>query len=225
MSIKLKLDTELRTEKGKSASRRLRRTQKKVPAIVYGGKKDPQSLTVVEKDFEKALQNEAFFSQVVEINVSGKSEKVVLKDLQRHPAKSRIMHADFLRVDDKVQLKINVPIHFINEEKCHGVKMEGGLIQHQATDIEIQCLPADIPEYVSVDMVDIKIGEIVHLSDITLPEGVVSVALALGEDYDLAIASVVAPKGGASDEDEEGVVADSIDENEKEQHEETREEE
>ena len=225
MSIKLELEAELRSEKGKSASRRLRRIKNKVPAIVYGGKKDPQSLTVVEKDFEKALQNEAFFSQVVEINVNGNTEKVVLKDLQRHPAKSRIMHADFLRVDDKVQLKINVPIHFLNEEKCYGVKMDGGLIQHQATDIEVQCLPADIPEYVTVDMVDIKIGEIVHLSDIKLPDGVISVTLALGEDYDLAIASVVAPKGGAIDEDEEGIVEDSTDEDEKDQQEDTSEEE
>ena len=213
MSQKLTLDAEPRDGLGKSASRRHRRLEKLVPAIIYGGKKDPQPLTVIEKDFEKALQNEAFFSQVIEIKVDGDSEKAVLKDLQRHPAKNRIIHADFLRIDDKVQIKMNIPIHFINEEKCYGVKMEGGLVQHQATDIEVQCLPGDIPEYVSVDMENVKIGEIVHLSDIILPEGVTSVALALGEDYDLAVASVIAPKGAAIDEDDVEVdeTADSTD--------------
>ena len=213
MSQKLTLIAEPRDDLGKSASRRHRRLEKLVPAIIYGGKKDPQPLTVIEKDFEKALQNEAFFSQVIEIKVDGDPEKAVLKDLQRHPAKNRIIHADFLRIDDKVQIKMNIPIHFINEEKCHGVKMEGGLVQHQATDIEVQCLPGDIPEYVSVDMENVKIGEIVHLSDIILPEGVTSVALALGEDYDLAVASVIAPKGAAIDEDDVEVdeTADSTD--------------
>ena len=91
------------------------------------------------------------------------------------------MHADFLRVDDNVAIKVNVPIHFLNEENCVGVKMQGGLVQHQATDIEVQCLPADIPEYIEVDMLEVEIGQIVHLSDVTLPEGVTSVALALGE--------------------------------------------
>ncbi len=213
MSQKLTLDAEPRDDLGKSASRRHRRLEKLVPAIIYGGKKDPQPLTVIEKDFEKALQNEAFFSQVIEIKVDGDSEKAVLKDLQRHPAKNRIIHADFLRIDDKVQIKMNIPIHFINEEKCYGVKMEGGLVQHQATDIEVQCLPRDIPEYILVDMENVKIGEIVHLSDITLPEGVASVALALGEDYDLAVASVIAPKGAAIDDDVEiDETADSTDE-------------
>ena len=202
MPNKLTLKTETRDELGKGASRRLRRVNQRVPAVIYGGKKEPLPLTVIEKDFEKALQNEAFFSQVVEITVDGKSEKAVLKDLQRHPAKNRIMHADFLRVSDNVQLKINVPIHFINEEQCYGVKMEGGLIQHQVTEIEVQCLPGDIPEYISVNMENLKIGEIIHLSDLELAEGVASVALALGEDYDLAIASVVAPKGAAADEEE-----------------------
>ena len=211
MSQKLTLDAEPRDGLGKSASRRHRRLEKLVPAIIYGGKKDPQPLTVIEKDFEKALQNEAFFSQVIEIKVDGDSEKAVLKDLQRHPAKNRIIHADFLRIDDKVQIKMNIPIHFINEEKCYGVKMEGGLVQHQATDIEVQCLPGDIPEYVSVDMENVKIGEIVHLSDIILPEGVTSVALALGEDYDLAVASVIAPKGVAIDDEDDIEVDETAD--------------
>ena len=131
-------------------------------------------------------------------------EKAILKDLQRHPAKNNVMHADFLRIDEKVAIKVNVPIHFLNEEDCAGVKMEGGMIQHQATDIEVSCLPGDIPEYIEVDMLEVITGQIIHLSEVTLPEGVTSVALSLGEDHDLAIASVVAPKG-TSDEDEETV--------------------
>lgn len=200
MSDQFELSAELREDKGKGASRRLRRLADKVPAIIYGGAKDPQPLTLVRKDFEKALENEAFYSQVLTVNVGGTKEKAILKDLQRHPAKHRVLHADFLRIDENVAIKVNVPIHFINEDTCVGVKVGGGLIQHQTTDIEITCLPANIPSYIEVDMLEVDIGDIVHLSDVTLPEGVTSVALALGEDHDLAVASVAAPRG--SDEEE-----------------------
>ncbi|MBT3411477.1 MAG: 50S ribosomal protein L25/general stress protein Ctc [Halieaceae bacterium] len=204
MSDQFEVQAELREDTGKGASRRLRRLAGKVPAIIYGGDKDPQSLTLVRKDIEKSLENEAFYSQVLEVNVAGEVQKAILKDLQRHPAKNNVMHADFLRIDEKVAIKVNVPIHFLNEEDCAGVKMEGGMIQHQATDIEVSCLPSDIPEYIEVDMLEVITGQIIHLSEVTLPEGVISVALSLGEDHDLAIASVVAPKG-TSDEDEETV--------------------
>ena len=117
------------------------------------------------------------------------------------------MHADFLRVDDKTVVKVHIPIHFLNETTCKGVKVQGGMIQHMETDIEVQCLPGDIPEYIEVDMLEVETGQIVHLSDITLPEGVTSTALALGEDYDLAIASVVAPKGVSEDEEEDAAAA------------------
>ena len=206
MSDQFELNAELREDMGKGASRRLRRLADKIPAIIYGGDKDPQPLTIIRKDLEKSLENEAFYSHVLAVNVGGEVQKAILKDLQRHPAKDYVMHADFLRVSDKVAIKVNVPIHFINEEACHGVKMEGGMIQHQVTDIEVSCLPANIPEYIEVDMLDVHTGQIVHLSDIALPEGVTSVALALGEDHDLAVASVIAPKGG-KDEDEEDVAA------------------
>jgi len=203
MSDAFELNAEPREDKGKGASRRLRRLADQIPAIIYGGDKDPQPLTLIRKDLEKALENEAFYSHVVTIKVgSEKKQKAILKDLQRHPAKNLVMHADFLRVDDKVAIKVHVPIHFINEDTCNGVKMEGGMVQHQVTEVEVQCLPGDIPEYIEVDMQECDIGHIVHLSDISLPENVVSVALSLGEDHDLAVASVLAPKGGA-DEDED----------------------
>ena len=203
MSDQFELKAEVREDLGKGASRRLRRLADHVPAIIYGGDKDPQPLTLIRKDLEKALENEAFYSHVLTINVGKDKQKAILKDLQRHPARESVMHADFLRVDENRAIKVHVPIHFINEDKSHGVKTQGGIVQHQETDIEVQCLPGDIPEYIEVDMLEVEIGQIIHLSDITLPEGVTSVALALGEDHDLAVASIIAPKGGSEAEDEE----------------------
>jgi large subunit ribosomal protein L25 len=208
MSDHFEVQAELREDMGKGASRRLRRLADRIPAIIYGADKDPQPLTIIRKDLEKSLENEAFYSHVLTVNVGGEAQQAILKDLQRHPSKDYVMHADFLRVSDKVAIKVNVPIHFINEEACHGVKMEGGIIQHQVTDIEVSCLPADIPEYIEVDMLDVHTGDIVHLSDIALPQGVTSVALALGEDHDLAVASVIAPKGGKDGDEVEAVAAD-----------------
>ena len=216
MSDQFEVQAELREDMGKGASRRLRRLADKVPAIIYGGDKDPQSLTLVRKDIEKSLENEAFYSHVLLVNVAGEVQKAILKDLQRHPAKNAVMHADFLRVDDKVAIKVNVPIHFLNEEECQGVKMEGGMIQHQATDIEVSCLPGDIPEYIEVDMLEVVVGQIIHLSEVTLPAGVTSVALSLGEDHDLAIASVNAPKG-ISEEEEEAAAAAAAEEGDAEE--------
>jgi len=216
MSDQFEINAELREDMGKGASRRLRRLADQVPAIIYGGKKDPQPLTLIRKDLEKALENEAFYSHVLTINVGKGKEKAILKDLQRHPARDSVMHADFLRVDDKTMVKVNVPIHFLNEDNCHGVKVEGGMIQHQATDVEVQCLPGDIPEYLEVDMLNVETGQIVHLSEITLPEGVTSMALALGEDHDLAIASVNAPKGIADDDEEAAPAEEAGEEGEEE---------
>jgi large subunit ribosomal protein L25 len=216
MSDQFEINAEVREDMGKGASRRLRRLADQVPAIIYGGKKDPQPLTLIRKDLEKALENEAFYSHVLTINVGKGKEKAILKDLQRHPARDSVMHADFLRVDDKTMVKVHVPIHFLNEDNCHGVKVEGGMIQHQATDVEVQCLPGDIPEYLEVDMLNVQTGQIVHLSEISLPEGVTSMALALGEDHDLAIASVNAPKGTADDDEEAAPAEDAGEEGEEE---------
>ena len=207
MSDQFEVQAEVREDMGKGASRRLRRHADKVPAIIYGGGKDPQPLTIIRKDLEKSLENEAFYSHILQVNVAGDVQKAILKDLQRHPAKDYVMHADFLRVSDKVAIKVHVPIHFLNEDTCVGVKLQGGIVQHQATDIEVSCLPKDIPEYIEVDMAAIETGQIVHLSDVTLPEGVTSVALSLGEDHDLAIASVIAPRGSATDDEVEAEAA------------------
>jgi large subunit ribosomal protein L25 len=200
MSDQFELNAEVRNDMGKGSSRRLRRSAGLVPAIIYGGDKSPQPLSLNRKDLEKSLENEAFYSHVLTVNVGKDKEKAILKDLQRHPARNNVMHVDFMRIDDNVAIKMHVPIHFINEDTCEGVKMEGGMIQHQNTDIEVQCLPADIPAFIEVDMQKMEVGQIIHLSEVALPPGVTSVALALGEAHDLAIASVMAPKG--IDEDE-----------------------
>lgn len=200
---------ETRVDEGKGASRRLRRLEGKMPAVIYGVGQDAQSLTLIRKDFEYMLENEACFSSILEVQVDGKSQNAIIKDIQRHPAKGFPMHADFLRVRMDQAIKVNVPLHFINEEQCTGVKLGGGMIQKQATDIEIQCLPKDLPEYLEVDMLDVELGGIVHLSDITLPEGAIATALELGDDHDLAIASVIAPRGMKDgDEEEAGEEAD-----------------
>ncbi|MBT5489642.1 MAG: 50S ribosomal protein L25/general stress protein Ctc [Halieaceae bacterium] len=200
---------ETRVDEGKGASRRLRRLEGKMPAVIYGTDQDAQSLTLIRKDFEYMLENEACFSSILEVQVDGKSQNAIIKDIQRHPAKGFPMHADFLRVRMDQAIKVNVPLHFINEEQCTGVKLGGGMIQKQATDIEIQCLPKDLPEYLEVDMLEVELGGIVHLSDITLPEGAIATALELGDDHDLAIASVIAPRGiKDDDEDEASAVAE-----------------
>ena len=194
---------ETRVDEGKGASRRLRRLEGKMPAVIYGSDQEAQSLTLIRKDFEYMLENEACFSSILEVQVGGKSQNAIIKDIQRHPAKGFPMHADFLRVRMDQAIKVNVPLHFINEEQCTGVKLGGGMIQKQATDIEIQCLPKDLPEYLEVDMLDVELGGIVHLSDITLPEGAIATALELGDDHDLAIASVIAPRGIKGDDEDE----------------------
>ena len=197
-----KLDATARDEQGKGASRRLRREAGMVPAIVYGGKKKPQNISVEYKELVKHLEHEAFYSHLIELNVDGKSEDVILKDLQRHPSKSAIYHADFMRVSKSQKLRVNVPIHFINEDKCKGVKMQGGIINRSATEIEVSCLPANLPEFIEVDLIDVELGQIVHISDINMPEGVESVALSHGSDHDLTVVTVIKPKGMVEEDSE-----------------------
>ncbi len=195
MSEQLVLNAEARSDLGKGASRRLRRLADKVPAVIYGDNKEPASIQITHKDIHKLQENEAFYSSVVSINVDGQAQPAILKDLQRHPARDRIMHADFLRVDPNKKIHVNVPLHFANEAGCTGVKMQGGIVSHSATDIEVSCLPGDLPEYIEIDMTAVELGQIVHLSDIILPKGVESIALSHGADHDLPVAQIIAPKG------------------------------
>ena len=199
---KFEIHAEVRTDLGKGASRRLRRLDSLVPAIVYGEGKAPVNLSIPHKDLTKALSNEAFFSHIVTLFIGKKSEQVVIKALQRHPAKPRLMHIDFQRVSADNAITVQVPLHFINEEKCQGVKNGGGSLIKAMTELQVSCLPKDLPEFIEVDVLKLGLGEAMHISDITLPKGVTSVDLTHGADADNAIVSVLPPRGGASDEDE-----------------------
>ena len=197
------LNCSVRTDLGKGASRRLRRLDNNIPAVLYGGDKDPIALTIAHKDIARATENEAFFAHIITLKIGNKKEQAVIKALQRHPARAIILHADFLRVSATHAIIVKVPIHFLNEETCVGVRLGGGNIIRTMNEIEVSCLPKDLPEYIEVDMLEIDLGESVHLSEITLPEGITSVALSHGEDsIDLSIAIVQAPKGIAEEDEE-----------------------
>jgi len=204
MSNDFKLNATVRNDMGKGASRRLRRLAKEVPAIIYGGKKDPQNISLNQNALEHALDNEAFYSHIVTLDVEGKTEDVILKDVQRHPAKPIILHVDFLRVSKTQKLHTKVPLHYINEDTCAGVKLGGGNISRSMNELDITCLPADLPEYLEVDVSEVEIGQILHISDVKLPKGVESVELSHGEEHDLPIFTVNKPKAVVEETEEAG---------------------
>ncbi|MBD1550903.1 50S ribosomal protein L25/general stress protein Ctc [Pseudomonas typographi] len=188
------LNAEVRSDLGKGASRRLRRTAAQVPAVIYGGTQSPESISLLAKELAKLLENEAAYAHVIELNVAGQKQSVLIKALQRHPAKGHVLHADFLRVVAGQKLTANVPVHFMNQEAA--VK-KGGEISHTVTELEVSCLPKDLPEFIEVDLADAEIGTIIHLSQVKAPKGVEFVALAHGND--LAVANVHAPRIQAED--------------------------
>lgn len=198
-----KLIASSREVSGKGASRRLRREQGLLPAIVYGGDSAPANITVIHKDLMKHLESEAFYSHIITLEIDGTAQSVILKDLQRHPAKPVVLHADFLRVSANSAITVSVPLHFTNETSCKGVKIGGGIVNHTMTQLEISCLPGKLPEFIEVDLIDLEIGQTLHISDIKLPEGVTSVALSHGEDHDLPVATVTKPRGMGDDAEEE----------------------
>ena len=189
MSVDFNITAETRSDMGKGASRRLRR-EDKVPAVIYGAGKDAASITIEHKSLFHHLEHEAFYSHILSLSVDGKKENVVLKDLQRHPFKPTILHADFLRVSAKEKLRMNVPIHFKGGDDAPGVRIDGGVITHNVSDVEIICLPKDLPEYLEVDLSELEFEHSLHLSDIKLPKGVEIVALTHGADHDLPIAAI-----------------------------------
>lgn len=193
---------EPRNETGKGAMRRLRRTGK-VPAVVYGAGKDTVSLTVNQHTIHKQLEHEAFYSHILTVAVGKKKEQVVLKDLQRHPATSQVLHMDLLRVVATQEIDMRVPLHFINEEKCPG-KKEGGVINHLITELEVRCLPKDLPEYIEVDVINLEIGDSLHLSQLTVPDGVDVVALSQETEQDQPVVSVQPPQKVVEEELEVG---------------------
>ncbi len=185
------INVELRQDLGKGASRRLRR-EGKVPAIIYGGHKDPVALSLQLNELLHATENEAFYASILEIKVDEKNtQQAVVRDMHRHPFKPIIMHIDFLRVSAEQVLKMLVPVHFVGEEDSPAGKTSGVVIQHLITEVEISALPKDLPEFVSIDLSDMEPGDAVMLSDIHLPEGVEITALVAGEDKDVQLANAI----------------------------------
>ena len=190
------LNAQARTDLGKGASRRLRHAAN-IPAVVYGGNKPAESVTILAKEIAKLFENEAAYSHVIELNVDGAKQNVIVKAMQRHPSKQFIMHADFVRVVAGQKLTAIVPVHFVGEEAP--VK-KGGEISHVLNEIEVTCLPKDLPEFIEVDLSKAEIGTIIHLSDLKAPKGVEFVALAHGDDK--AVANVHAPRVAAEPAEE-----------------------
>lgn len=192
------IDAQARDDLGKGASRRLRRNANLVPGIIYGGNKAPKSISLLSKDLAKLISNEAAFSHILEVNVAGQKENVLIKALQRHPSKGFVLHIDFQRIIAGQKITTTVPLHFINEETAVGVKQEGGEVSHITSEVEISCLPKDLPESITVDMANVKLDQIIHLSDLAAPKGVEIVALA--HENDMAVATIHAPREAASDD-------------------------
>ena len=195
MSDTIHLNADPRSDSGKGASRRLRH-QGLVPAIVYGGDSDPVQISLDQNKLMHELDHETIYTQVVELQVGDLTEEVILRDLQRHPYKNKIMHADFFRIDKNTPIKIIVPIHVNNAEECVGVRLDVGMLTQVVTEIEIIALPKDLPEYLEVDAENLHLGESLHLSDIKMPAGVEMTAMQNVEetehdDHDLGVLSVV----------------------------------
>lgn len=185
----LHINAEKRDNKGTSTCRNIRRSGL-VPGIIYGGGKQEEMISLNKYEIAKSLDNEAFYSQVIDISLSGEKQQVILRDIQRHPAKREILHLDFQRIKADQKINVTIPIHFENEDIAHGVKIDGGIISRLMTEIEISSLPGDIPEYISVDLIDLGIDHPIHLSELKLPKGVELTSLQHGDD-DSADAAVV----------------------------------
>ncbi|MAV26491.1 MAG: 50S ribosomal protein L25/general stress protein Ctc [Gammaproteobacteria bacterium] len=210
MSDRMELTAEVRIDVGKGASRRLRRNADLVPGVVYGAGKEAVSITIPHKELHKASESESFYSQILTLKTGSESEPVILKDLQRHPARDRLMHADFYRIRMDQKITVEIQLHFLNEENCVGVKQEGGVVSRTMTSVEVNCLPTDLPEFIEVDIAALTLGSALHLSDIVLPENVEIPALALGDDHDNVVVSVQAVRATLEDDE----VAEKSDESE-----------
>jgi large subunit ribosomal protein L25 len=192
------INAQPRSDMGKGASRRLRHAGL-IPAIIYGAHKAPEMITLVHNELLRHLEHEAFYSHILDLKVGDRSERVILKDLQRHPARPFVLHADFQRISESEKIRVRVPLHFVGGDQAPGVKIGGGMISHNLNDVEIDCLPKDLPEFIEVDISGLEIGDSLHLSDLKLPEGAVIHVLHLGPEYNM---QMVAVHGKGSDEEE-----------------------
>jgi large subunit ribosomal protein L25 len=200
MSESFVIEAEPRTDLGKGASRRLRQ-EGKVPGVIYGAGKEPASISLEQNVLLHQLENEAFFSHILTVKVGKKEEQAILKDLQRHPSKPIVLHVDLQRVSAKEKIRVHVPLHFLNEDSAPGVKA-GGLVSHHITEVEVSCLPKDLPEFIEVDLGGMDLDTNVHLSDISLPSGVELVELSHGEGHDQSVVTIHLPRGAKEEEAE-----------------------
>jgi len=202
MRISYVIGAEFRDTQGKGASRRLR-VQGKVPAILYGGGQDPRALVLDQQKLLTMIEDEKFYSSIVQLKVANETQEAIVKDVQMHPAKNLVVHLDMQRVLEHEKLRIRLPIHFRNASVSPGVKTQGGIVSHLMNDVEVVCLPKDLPEYLEVDMVDMNLHDIKYLADVKVPEGVVLPAL--GQGRNPAVVSIHSPRA----EEPEAVVAEA----------------
>lgn len=186
MSKTHEIKAQSRKDEGKGASRRLRHASF-VPAVVYGAGGAPQSIQIEHNTILLAARHEWFFSSVLDLSIDGKVEKVLVRDWQKHPFKQLMMHMDFLRVNENEAIRVSVPLHFLNQEKSAADKTSGVVVSHNLTEVEISCLPKDLPEFIELDLGELNPGDIIHLSELKLPPNVEIVALHLGETHDIAV--------------------------------------
>jgi large subunit ribosomal protein L25 len=198
MSESFEINAVSRSDQGKGASRRLRR-EGKIPGVIYGAGKDPVAITLEHNELVHQLENEAFYSHILDVKVDGKAEQAILKDMQRHPSQPLIMHVDFQRVAANEKIRVHVPLHFINEDQAPGVK-EGGIVTHSLTEVDVICLPKDLPEFIEADLSELELDATFHLSDIKMPTGVELVELAHGEGHDQNVAAIHMPRGAKEEE-------------------------
>ncbi len=204
MKISFELGAEFREDEGKGASRRLRKTGN-VPAILYGGKRDPRKLSLNHEKLVTLVDNEKFYSSIINLKVGDVSQAAIVKDLQMHPAKNQVLHVDLQRVVESEKIRIRLPVHFHGEAAAPGVKTQGGVVSHRIADVEIQCLPNDLPESLELDLSQMKLNDSKSLSDIPLPAGVAITALTQGKDQ--VVVSIHSPRAEEPEAVVEGAVA------------------
>ena len=188
------LEVEPRQVQGKGASRRLRRLDDMVPGIVYGGDEEPVNVMMGHHSVTKALSNEAIFSHILTLNIKGKKQKVVLKDIQRHPFQRRVQHMDFMRINENKPITMHVPLHFPGQDVAPGVVTQGGMVTHHMVEVEVKCLPRDLPEFIEIDLTNAPLDTVVHLSQLKLPKGVELTSVVHSAEDDLPIVSIHIPK-------------------------------
>ena len=226
MASNLVLEIDRREQTNKNAVRRLRNSGT-VPAVLYGGDLEPEHISLPQRDIAKAMQSDTFFSQIIDLKLNELSQQVVIRDLQRHPSTNQVMHIDFLRIQEDQEIQVSIPIRFENEDVCQGVRLGGGIVSHNLIEVEVSCLPRDLPEFIAVDIEHLELNDSIHLTDLTLPEGVSIVALMQGDmDRNIAVVSVQAPKGTLEDEEmleEDDEILDELEEGAEEDQEEDSE--